>query len=1052
MPFPQIVAPPRYIAQVMESRFSILVNALAEYAGGQSWQRKLLVCHSYGEGRELLRVLAGAGGWVGFEATTPRKLALELVAVALAEEGLKVADEFDELALLDEAIDGTLESAPARLKELAQGVGLRQAIGETIRALRLAGVGPDALRRARLRDRDKRDALARVLSAYETALWRSRLADGATVFRRATAALDDGAAMPADRVFLLPGHGRRGVSGAFLDALVTRGALTLRGDPAVGLAPPAAWLRPGRLAEPAPVTRLAYLHAPDRAPAPDPENLAPDLFAAASVTDELREVLRRVMAAEVRWDEVEIVATEPEAYGAALDSLARRLEIPVTYAVGLPFERTRPGRALRGYLRWISEDFPDDVIRGLLMGGDLVLPDAGSPPGSSLARRLRRMQIGRGRERYAEALGRAERVLALPPSPEDDRSADEITQQRERERREVAGLAAMLRPVLAATPPVPGRLDPGELQVRPGELAAGALTLLRFVPSEAGIDAAAHARLTARLERLAETARRPTSLDAAIAILVARVETRVPAGEGAGGAPWGSAGGHLHLSDLAHGGLTGRPSTFIVGLDAGRFPGGGVQDAMLGDEDRQAVRTAAGASLATTAERLEEHRYQLAASLARLRGRVTLSYAAWEPAEARTVAPAAEMLQAFRLRTGNPAADYESLHTALAPHASPVPGTGARLDAADVWLGALAEGGGFRSGVTVVREAFRPLDRGLRALAGRKSRELTAYHGRIASRDALDPRRDPSIVVSASRLEWLGACPHRYFLRYVLGIRPPEDPALQPDRWLSPLNRGSLLHAVYERSLTLARQRGCATGDVAFDDVVCEVLDQEIAHWRELLPPPGRAVYEMEVTALRRDAEVFSGMVRDHGADWLALEHRFGRFGRDGSPPVELALPSGATIRVAGAIDRIDRRAEGLVVIDYKTGSPYEYDRKSGTYRGGRRLQHVLYRAIAEQLFGEPVIGAEYHFPTVRARNHIAAYDREDLAAGLTVVERLLELAAAGHFFPTDDPNDCRICDFQQVCRVRAADAGAPLSPPAEWTRAAAELEELRPLRELRGT
>lgn len=56
-----------------------------------------------------------------------------------------------------------------------------------------------------------------------------------------------------------------------------------------------------------------------------------------------------------RWDEVEIVATDPIAYGCALDALASRLGIPVTYAVGLPTERTRQGRATVAYLRWIQE-------------------------------------------------------------------------------------------------------------------------------------------------------------------------------------------------------------------------------------------------------------------------------------------------------------------------------------------------------------------------------------------------------------------------------------------------------------------------------------------------------------------------------------------------------------------------------------------------------------------------------------------------------------------------------------------------------------------------
>ncbi len=1035
--------------QPMDSRpDSSLIAALAEVAKSHPFERKLVVCHSYGQGRELLRRLAVlGGGWIGFESTTPAKLALELTADLLAADGLKVADAFDELALLDDAIDGTLDDAPARLRELAEGAGLRQAIAESIRALRLAGVAPDTLRKARLRDREKRDALARILSAYESALWRAKLADIATVFRRATGLIEERGLSDDTRVLLLPGHGRRGVSGAFLESLMTRGAVILRDDAVVGLPYPQSWFRESRSVAEAPgATPLSYLHAVDRAPRTD-HDPAIEQFAAASLTDELREVLRRVMASGLRWDEVDIIATEPSSYGAALDSLARRLDIPVTYAAGLPFERTRPGRALRGYLRWIREGFPEDVIRGMLMSGDLALPDADAPPGSSLARRLRRLKIGRGRERYRDSIERARRLLSLPPSLDDERSPEEIAQSRERERRELDGLAAVLDAILDATPTVPDRIEPRALTVRPADLARGALALMRFVPAEVGADGAAKTRLTERLERLEQKGRRPTSLDAAVAILLAKIETRVPASDPEGAAPWSSAGGHLHMSDLTNGGLAGRRATFIVGLDAFRFPGAGVQHALLGDDDRNALRSGVGLSLPTTAERIEQERYELAALFARLRGHLTLSYAAWDPAEARTVAPAAEMLQAFRLVKRDPGADYENLHASLTTLASAVPGS-ARLDAADVWLGALAHGGVFRLGEDVVREAFRPLDRGLSAQSARQARELTAYHGRIVPRASLDPRSNPDIVVSASRLESLGACPRRYMLRYVLRVRPPDDPEMVPERWLSPLNRGSLLHSVYERSLRLARETGVAFEEAGFDALVAQVLEDEIAEWHTLLPPPGTAVFGLEVDALKRDAKAFVMMVRKSGAEWVALEHKFGR---NGEPAVELKLRSDASIRVAGAIDRVDRRPEGLVVIDYKTGSKYDYERRSGTYRGGRRLQHVLYRAIAEQIFGEPAIRAEYHFPTFRAGDdNVASYTREQLAGGLVVVERLLDLAKTGLFFPTDEPNDCKFCDFQSVCRVDAPALGALVSPPADWTQSAGDLEELRVFRELR--
>jgi CRISPR/Cas system-associated exonuclease Cas4 (RecB family) len=215
------------------------------------------------------------------------------------------------------------------------------------------------------------------------------------------------------------------------------------------------------------------------------------------------------------------------------------------------------------------------------------------------------------------------------------------------------------------------------------------------------------------------------------------------------------------------------------------------------------------------------------------------------------------------------------------------------------------------------------------------------------------------------------------------------------------------------------------------------------------LPPPGRAVYEQEVAALQEDVRAFTRMLAEHGADWVTLEHKFGR---EGAPAVDVTLPRGGTIKVSGAIDRIDRRKNGLVIIDYKTGSTFEYDARSRVYRGGRRLQHVLYVAVAEQLLDEPVVAAEYHFPTLRARNHVAAYTRDDLREGLDVVERLIDLAAGGLFHPTDNADDCKICDYAAVCRVHVPENGNPQSPPVEWMRThGAAHEILETLRELRG-
>jgi hypothetical protein len=267
--------------------------------------------------------------------------------------------------------------------------------------------------------------LAAVLSAYEAALAERKLLDGPALMgpgrgcavgaagapdalgaagapgalgaAGAPGALGAGS-VPAARVFLLPGLSLRGVEGRLVRALLDHGATVLTPDRVAGLDAPA-----GRLwvASSGPGGPLSTLHALDRDG--DHESGPRDLhlFAAATPADELREVIRRVMAAGIPWDRVEIVATDSATYGTALDGLARRLGIPATHSAGLPVSRTRVGRAADAYFRWIADGFPVEPIRQLL---------AKRRPGPAPAGR-------RGRRRPDGAAGSAPRRGAGPPAP-----------------------------------------------------------------------------------------------------------------------------------------------------------------------------------------------------------------------------------------------------------------------------------------------------------------------------------------------------------------------------------------------------------------------------------------------------------------------------------------------------------------------------------------------------------------------------------------------------------------------------------------------------------
>lgn len=1079
--------------------------------------RKVLVAPARGAGRELLRTLARMrGGWTGFAVETPRPLALQLATPALARAGRRVVDQFEEEALVDAALDRALEgdAVPVRQRDryrtLAAGRGFRQAVRGSVVALRLGGVDAGRVRQAPFRDAGKQALLAAVLAAYADALDAAGGVDVAHVLELATRALRDGAPLPGRaRVYLLPGLSRRGASGRFLQELVDQGAAVLATDAVVGLPVPEGMLWSAG----APSAPFGYLHAPgaletagsqdatrdatrdagivEPAPRPggsragalteglplfdalnDPERAAEQpaihLFRAAGVQEELREVLRRVMASRRRLDDVEIITPDAGVYGPALHALATRLGLEVTFAVGLPVERTRPGRAVAAWLRWIGNDFPSPELRRLLENDDLRAPGRHRRVNPRrLARRLRRLRIGWGRERYLRLVDAAlDRLERDPPGPRHDESPEELGRRLERTREELEALRALATYLMRHAPnAIPRRLELEPRPLAPSDLARGLAGFLRLVPVSAGsVDATARERLLRVLDRIVATLDRPVSFGAARGILEDHLDLRVPAPRAEGRAPWLSDGGGIHLSDLDHGGLSGRPLTFLVGLDAGRFPGGDAQDPLLLDGERRML----SAALPTAGDRLDEKQFRLAALLARLRGEVVLSYAAWDAVEARSVAPSPVLLQAYRLATGRVDEGFEALHEHLGTPASRLPRGSTALDREDVWLGALSTRDHLLEGTDQVRAAFPRLATGLDARGAWRGEAAGPHHGLVRARPTFDARGRDDAVLSASRLQTLAECPLRYFYRYVLRVAPPDDPTFQPDAWLDALARGGLLHRLYERLLRDARAADLSPDDPAFVELGRRILEDEARTLRHELPPPSEAVFERELVALDDDVRCFAHYLRQHPAPWVELERAFGMSGA-ADPPVALEI-GGGTVRLRGAVDRIDRvgvaggaessteagaapDTHALRIVDYKTG---RFNRLwasgTGIWRGGRRLQHLLYALAVEALTGRPVEVMEYHFPTRKGEGRIAAFERHRLRGGEDLVARLLHIARQGRFLPTDSADDCTFCDYRAVCRVTSRNWGKLDSPPARWGAARCEAgdavyEDLRAVR-----
>lgn len=181
--------------------------------------------------------------------------------------------------------------------------------------------------------------------------------------------------------------------------------------------------------------------------------------------------------------------------------------------------------------------------------------------------------------------------------------------------------------------------------------------------------------------------------------------------------------------------------------------------------------------------------------------------------------------------------------------------------------------------------------------------------------------------------------------------------------------------------------------------------------------------------ARRFDPELDAFLVADaqyrqaHGARTVATEAAFGLPGAP-NPAIEIALRDGRVVRVRGKADRIDRLADGrLVVIDYKTGSPrrYEHLDHDDPVPGGFGLQLPVYAAAARAGFGtaDTPIDAYYWF-VGRGENARIGYevDAPVVDAFEVAVRAIVDGIEGGVFVAVPPPPGprgpyiaCRYCD-----------------------------------------
>jgi ATP-dependent helicase/nuclease subunit B len=420
----------------------------------------------------------------------------------------------------------------------------------------------------------------------------------------------------------------------------------------------------------------------------------------------------------------------------------------------------------------------------------------------------------------------------------------------------------------------------------------------------------------------------------------------------------GHIGVGVHVGPLAF--AVGQPFDLlvVVGVCEGLLPAPPPQEALLGDHDRGLTDGA----LQINSELAQEQQRQLWAALAGTTRAVLLT-------------PRGD-LRATALR--QPSRWVAELSRSLPVRSRSIPSFAAGLSAAAFpatasqhRIRALSQAVHAGQGIAQhpLMQSRQPLRVGSALLAARALPVLTEYDGDLSGVriDALGDR-----PISPTRLEAWVACPHGWFMRYVLGLQPVEQPDEQLQ--ITPKDRGTLVHQALDRfhrqviDGTLAQPGPDGWGEqhlrallAAFETEASQLEQQgatgRTAFWRS---EQNRQRHEL-TTWLQHD----SRRVAQRLATVLASEHSFGV---PGAPGAVITLADGTEVSLRGSVDRIDRCADGsLVVTDHKTGraSSYRDITDADPTAGGTKFQLPAYAAAALALTGDaqrPPVIAEYGF------------------------------------------------------------------------------------------
>jgi len=1003
-----------------------MIDALADICRNNLYRDKLLLVPSYAVGQNIVETLSEKTPVLNLKIGTIQSIAAETGMPLLGDLGMTLADDGISRHIMFCVIYNMLRNNEFEyFTDILLTPSISNSIWNAVMEIKYAGIDYDNLDESSFVNARKGRDIKKIIAVYDTELKKQGIADYPGLIN---IILQNG--RKEDTLLLVPNNIKLRLLEKKLIAGKFGSIRILYGSPVNGINVPHSYYSAGYPEESRFISPFANLYALDRdlstpffkssggsrqasieAESPSEEPVSGfagrthdngtetdlssiKLMRAYGENNEIEAVLRDIKANGIPFDKACIYASSNEPYAQLLYQKAAQLGIPVTFGYGVSVQNSRPGKAFNAVIRWIIANYQAAELINMLYQELIQIPgeNGESVNPYRAADILRSSGIGWGRERYLYVL--SELYSAETKSGKDNEYKAKI-------------LKSLIQFITNVFDRIP-EADGGNISLN--KLAKGISEFIEaFAQVKSEPDAEAKAAITESLNQTASGAGLIVDFDDALRVLRSNVQNiRIGVS--------GPKNGHLHVCGFDGGFYINRIHHYFIGLDADRFPGSAAEDAILLDIEKQRLSE----NIVQNKEKPNENIYRLVELMSGLKGYITLIYSSFDTAENRNRIPSSFMLQVYRMINKNLSAGY----TDLKNHFRKTEGyiTQNAMDESEFWLYRYFNAGGAIDIKGSVFECYPHLRQGREAWDSQDSEKFTHYDGYIGK---LGIKTDGE-VFSASKLELLARCSYRYYLRYVLNISPPDELVYDPETWLNPLEKGTLYHAVFERFYKALTEMKEKPSRERHNGLIVKIAESVIDEFKAKIPPPNEIVFDIEKREIIESCLIFLAGEEENADGSIPVKFELG-FGIDeeGYPPVEITLPSRKKFLLSGIIDRIDKVGENIYrIIDYKSGGTYGYSDRD-YFKGGRQIQHALYAYACEMLLGKnngmknaKVTEGVYLFPTRKGEGRRFVRVQRDNTKLLELLDDLFTIIEEGIFAASEDPGECRWCDYQVVCRI----------------------------------